>query len=243
MQEQTHSSLPPIAIVEDDADLLANMEEYLRMVGFDVWGVPSAEAFYRRYLVSPVDVVILDIGLPGEDGLSVARHLKGLPHLAVIIISGRDQSVDRVAGLRAGADRYLVKPINLEELAANIEAICRRHPARMADEPSPSLSGDRWLLDAQAWQLTAPDGKTLKLTAREFTLVKLLFMAQGQTVGRDAIADSIYGSRILTRNERLDVLVARLRKKAVTAFDRPLPIKTIPQTGYLFSAPAVLDQV
>jgi len=236
------STSSKIAVVDDDADLRASIEDYLRVMGFEVWGVGSAEAFYRRYLVEPVGVVILDIGLPGEDGYSVAQHLKELPNLAVVIVSGRDQMADRLAGLRAGADRYLVKPIELEELAANLEALCRRFPANPIERPSPEEAGGNWLLDTQDWQLTAPDGNRLKLTPREFTLLKLLFMAPGQTVGRQAIADSLFGSRILTRNDRLDVMMARFRKRAMEAFGQPIPIKTVPQSGYAFTAPAVMDQ-
>ena len=103
---------PRIAIIEDDPDLRDTMVDYLQSEGYPAWGVESAEFFYRRYAVEKIDIVIVDIGLPGEDGLSVTAHLHGLPELAVIIVSARGTLDDRLAGLRAGADRYLVKPVD-----------------------------------------------------------------------------------------------------------------------------------
>lgn len=115
-----------IALVEDDNDLRSSTEEFLQATGHRVWGVATAEAFYRRFVIDPVDIVILDIGLPGEDGLSLAHLLRANPAIVVIILSARDAVEDRLAGLRTGADRYLVKPINLLELAANVKAVAKR---------------------------------------------------------------------------------------------------------------------
>ncbi|MDP2852107.1 MAG: response regulator transcription factor [Gallionella sp.] len=131
MTSHMHEMLARIAVVEDDADLLDTMLEYLKIQGYPAWGVRNAEDFYRRFAADVVDVVVLDIGLPGEDGISVARHLRDLPDLTIIIVSARDALDDRLVGLKAGADRYLVKPVNLIELVANIEAVGRRpaHPA------------------------------------------------------------------------------------------------------------------
>lgn len=235
-----------IAVVEDDTDLLDTMLEYLKAQGYPAWGVCSAEEFYRRFAVDAVEVVVLDIGLPGEDGISAARHLRELPNLTVIIVSARDGMDDRLAGLKAGADRYLVKPVNLAELVANIEAVGRRpaHPAsnsatgRIQEEkPKNGL----WHLAKQDWRLTEPGGKALDLTAREFLLLKCLFEANGETVSKRAIADKIIGPRILNSDERLDVMLARLRKKCMTTLMQPLPVKTVHQVGYAFTAPAVIE--
>jgi len=246
MASQTHEMLACIAVVEDDADLLDTMLEYLKMQGYSAWGVRNAEDFYRRFAVDAVDVVVLDIGLPGEDGISVARHLRELPNLTVIIASARDALGDRLVGLKAGADRYLVKPVDLAELVANIEAVGRRpaHPAagyatgRMREEQP---TAGFWCLAKHDWRLTGPDGKTLGLTAREFLLLKYLFEANGETVPRKVIADKIIGSRIFNSDERLDVMLARLRKKCMVTLGQPLPVKTVHQVGYTFTAPAVIE--
>lgn len=239
-------ALARVAVVEDDSDLLDTMLEYLKMQGYPVWGVRSAEDFYRRFVADVADVVVLDIGLPGEDGISVASHLRNMPNLTVIIVSARDALDDRLAGLKAGADRYLVKPVDLAELVANIEAAGRRlvHPAtesatEQVQEEKPKAG--LWRLARQGWRLTGPDGKTLGLTAREFLLLKHLFEANGETVSRKMIADKIIGPRIFNSDERLDVTLTRLRKKCMTALGQSLPIKTVHQVGYAFTAPAVID--
>lgn len=235
-----------IAVVEDDADLLNTMLEYLQIQGYPAWGVCNAEDFYRRFAVDVVDVVVLDIGLPGEDGISAARHLRELPNLTIIIVSARDALDDRLAGLKAGADRYLVKPVDLAELAANIEAVGRRpaHPAALPAaeqirEEKPQAGF--WRLAKQGWRLTGPDGKALGLTAREFLLLKCLFEANGETVPRKVIADKIIGPRIFNSDQRLDVMLARLRKKCAATLGQSLPVKTAHQVGYAFTAPIAIE--
>jgi len=118
-------SLPKIAVVEDDEDLLDNVVRYLQIHEFDVWGATNAEAFYKQLLKSPVDVVILDINLPSEDGFCVAEYLQDMPEMIVIIISARRSVDDRLKALDLGAERYLVKPVDFNELVANIHAAMR----------------------------------------------------------------------------------------------------------------------
>ena len=264
-----HHPHPPIriAIVEDDADLLLSTQEFLSAAGYQVWGASSAEIFFRRCAAEPVDIVLLDIGLPGEDCLSVAALLQANTRIAVIILSARDAIEDRLAGMRAGADRYLVKPVNLIELAANIDAVAKRLgiqaapptsapvtppapvPALPPAQPSqnryarrasdtPSAHQQRhWRLATQDWTLTAPEGSSLRLSAREFDLVHRLVMAQGQTVPKKELADAIFGPRVINGSERINVLLARLRKKAAQSLTQELPIKTAHQVGYAFTAP------
>lgn len=249
------TTTPRIAIVEDDHDLLLSTQEFLAAAGYPVWGAETAEAFYRRFVVDPVDVVILDIGLPGEDGLSVAQLLQANPAIAVIILSARDAVEDRLAGLRAGADQYLVKPVNLLELAANIDAVGKRlnltkarpqlelpHQTRRTVD-SKTDTGDvsaYWSLSVQDWYLKSPEGDMLKLTAREFAVLHHLIRVQGQAVPKRQLADEIFGARILNSGERLNVLIARLRKKGLETLNQELPIKTVHQLGYAFTAPVSL---
>ena len=240
---------PRIAIVEDDADQRHNIEEFLLDAGYSVWGAGSAEAFYRQFMASPVDVVILDIGLPGEDGLTVAKLLQGKPQVAIIILSARDSLVDRLSGLRSGADRYLIKPVNLLELAANIDAVGKRlvlhttassmaEPGTSVTEPTPG----HWNLATKDWVLTAPGGSTLHLTTHEFTLLNGLIRAQGKVVSKQELITHILGPRAQNGSERLNLLVTRLRKKASETFAEPLPLKTAHQLGYAFTATARLSQ-
>lgn len=243
-------SKPSIAIVEDDSDQLHSIEEFLLDSGYSVWGAGSAEAFYKGFTVQPVDVVLLDLGLPGEDGLSVASLLKSRPEVGVIILSARDSLDDRLAGMRAGADRYLVKPVNLLELAANIDATASRLAPRTAVDPAGSLIAATisvakaacWVLAMKDWVLSSPQGKCLQLTTHEFMFLQQLLRADGQPVPKRDLSTHLFGARAQNGAERLNLLLTRLRKKAAEAFSEPLPVKTLHQIGYAFTASAQLVQ-
>ena len=245
-----------IAIIEDNSDLLQSTVEYLSFAGYTVWGVASAEAFYKQFVVSPAEIIVIDIGLPGEDGLSVASLLNGNPNLKVIIVSANTSLESKLAGLRTGADRYLTKPLDFAELAANIDALSR-HNATLnhatlnpvagqmtsgAEASSqPSEPGEAWLLSSQNWLLVTPYGKQVQLTVREFGFLQQLFVAQGQPVTKRKLAETIFGSRPINSGERLTVLVARLRKKCLTATGEDLPLKTAHMIGYAFAARTSID--
>lgn len=240
-------SKPSIAIVEDDVDQLHSIEEFLLDSGYNVWGVDSAEAFYRGFTQRPVDVVILDVGLPGEDGLSVASLLKSKPEVGIIILSARDSLNDRLAGMRAGADRYLVKPVNLLELAANIDATA----SRLAPRAGPAEAGavapvaappTPWVLAIKDWVLTSPQGQQLQLTTHEFMFLQQLMRADGQPVSKRDLSAHLFGARAQNGAERLNLLLTRLRKKAAETFSEPLPVKTLHQIGYAFTATVQLAQ-
>ena len=239
---------PHIAIVEDDSDQLHSIEEFLLDSGYNVWGADSAEAFYKGFTVRPVDVVILDLGLPGEDGLSVASLLKSRPEVGVIILSARDALNDRLAGMRAGADRYLVKPVNLRELVANIDATANRLAPRVAVtgleiSARAHAPAAAWVLAVKDWTLISPQGKQLKLTTHEFMFFQHLLRAQGQQVSKRELSEHLFGARAPNGAERLNLLLTRLRKKAAEAFAEPLPVKTLHQIGYAFTADAQVTQV
>lgn len=234
---------PRIAIVEDDRDLMQSYQDYLQAAGYTVWGVASAEAFYKQVLLTPVDVLILDVNLPGENGISVAEHLRAVPQLAVIIVSARNTLDDRLRGLKAGADRYLVKPIDFSELVATIETIGRRPLAAVSwsHENTQSLAPAIWHLHKKDWQLIDPNGKLIALSQHELALLNLLFEAAGEVVSKKVIAAKIIGSRVQNGSGRLDVMLHRLRVKSVQAFGQAIPIKTVLNVGYAFTEALVID--
>jgi DNA-binding response OmpR family regulator len=179
----------------------------------------------------------------------VATLLKDKPQVAVIILSARDSLVDRLAGLRSGADRYLIKPVNLMELAANIDAVAKRLALHTAASTrvvphiqSSEPAQGQWNLATKDWVLTAPGGATLHLTTHEFTLLHGLIRAQGKVVPKQALITQILGPRAQNGSERLNLLVTRLRKKASDTLAEPLPLKTAHQLGYAFTAAARLSQ-
>jgi DNA-binding response OmpR family regulator len=230
------SSLPyQIALVEDDDDLRDSIVDFLCIKGYAAWGVGSAEAFYSRLSIEAVDLLIADIGLPGDDGFAVTRYVQHLG-LPVIILSGRNTSMDRVGGLEAGANRYLVKPIDLVELVANIEAVRRAVAPVVTVVPIVAFDvSGRWRLDTTNWRLRAPNGRVLSLTAKEFVLLKLLVDAGPVPVDKHHLAASIW--RGSSDPHRVDVLMTRLRSKAQQNLEQPLPVKSVPALGLVLTVP------
>ena len=231
-----------IAIIEDDVDLLEITLQYMRIAGFSAWGVGNGDAFYKKLAIDPVDVVMIDVGLPGEDGFSISRHLRSIPDLSVIIVSSHDTLDDRLTGLETGADRYMVKPVNLDELIANIRAMAHHKGVDTAVPAIKPLEAAMfWHLSSQFWTLTSPAGKVLSLTVREYRLLEILIAAEGRNISKQEIANDIIGKRMVNASERLDVLLARLRKKANDTLHEALPIITLHMHGYAFTAPAKIQ--
>lgn len=220
-----------VAIVEDDDDQRDSIVDFLSLLGYSVWGGGSGEALDRRIAGAPVDVVVLDVGLPGEDGFSIARRLRSLSAVGIVMLTARDGLEDCLAGLDSGADSYLVKPLYLRELAANIDAVARRiKPSRPAEKET------CWRLEQEGWHWVSPDGTRLKLTAKEYLFVRCLARAGGETVTRDTLAAELGGDASTFSNNRLDVLVSRLRKKGDEAFGRPVPVKAVTALGFALTA-------
>jgi DNA-binding response OmpR family regulator len=157
-----------------------------------------------------------------------------VPSLAVIIVSARNALHDRLAGLKAGADRYLVKPVDFRELVANIEAATRR---KAAGASRASTSSEGWKLISLDWRLVSPTGIAVQLTDREYRFLHLLIEANGQAVARRDIVDALFGPHLINCSERVDVMVARLRRKAAAEHLPTLPVRTVRQVGYTFTAP------
>jgi DNA-binding response OmpR family regulator len=234
-------SLPRIAIVEDDPDLRDSLTEYLQAHGFRAWSVASAEAFYKRLTVAPVDAVVLDIGLPGEDGLSICQYLRAHDvRIGIVFLTARNLRNDRLTGLGAGADAYLVKPVDMDELILLLKRLGQRGGIDPA--PSPAAAPEApWRLTGRDWQLVSPDGRTLKLTAREHRLLGLLIEAKGAVVPKRQLCAELFGPQIRLGDDRLEVMVSRLRKKGRDACGLALPIQTAHAEGYAFGAFARID--
>lgn len=248
-----------IAVVEDDVFLREPMLEFLEKSGHDVWGASNASELYRQMLVHPVDVVILDVSLPGEDGFSAARHLRRLENLLLVIVSPNSALDDRLNGMSAGADLYLSKPVDLPQLNRELQALAAaRHEPPTASQPdysrlashapaagntTPASNNEPpWRLSMMEWTLTAPNGQQLTLTAKEFRFMLALVEASGEAVSKARVAASLGSPEISSPSEsnRIDVLLARLRKKGLQTFGSPLPIKTVTAYGYALSARCTL---
>lgn len=228
--------LPRIAVVEDELDILESTVDFLRALGYPVWSASSGEAFFSQLPASPVDVVVLDVQLPGEDGFSVANRLHQEYQLGIVIVSARSTLDDRLTGLARGADVYLVKPLDLRELVANIESVYRRLGKGSTDAESASVANS-WLLDAQDWDLQTPGGGVLPLTPKEFLLVRALVDARGEVVSKARIASVLGGERGAGAVDfhAIDVLVARLRRKCQDSLGIPLPVRTVTGIGFVLT--------
>lgn len=225
-----------IALVEDDDALRDDiLVPGLRASGYDAEGFRSPVELYRRMLVVSFDVAVLDVGLPDEDGLSVARHLRSGSPLGIIMLTGRGHSADRVQALGEGADAWLAKPVEVEVVAATIASLLRRMrmPAAtpVAAEAEPSLP--RWRLLAQGWRLTAPSGREVALNRSERAVLECLFAAKGEPVARERLIEALGESPDEFDPHRIDMLIHRLRRKAEEQLDEPLPLRSVRGRGYV----------
>lgn len=249
--EASHTlSLPRIAIVEDEPDLRDNVQRFLEAKGYPAWGADSAESFYRQFAVAGADIVVLDIGLPGEDGLSVTSHLAGRSDIGIVILSARGSLDDRLQGMERGADLYLVKPVDLRELLAGIDALWRRLGAAKTARPTPAPAGDaaapkvaapHWRLDRASWSLVSPEEAVIPLTPKEYAFLSRLVEKCGQPVPKAHIVLAFGGEPDEFDFHRVEMLLSRLRRKGQEITGGPLPIKALPGFGLVFTGQCVFS--
>lgn len=235
-----------IAVVEDEASLRADVVEYLSACGHVVVGCEDGRALDRELAKRLADLIVLDINLPGEDGFSIAKRLREQSDVGIIMLTARGVNVDRVVGLEIGADVYLVKPVELRELEAQVRSLSRRLRVGGASNPPPETApahGDsQWVYDQLAWALVSPEGGSAKLTANERIFVSLLVERPGEPVSRSAIFKAL-GKREWDSGDRsVDSMVRRLRAKGQETLGRELPIEAVHGTGYAFTAPVMVKQ-
>jgi two-component system, OmpR family, response regulator PhoP len=238
-------SKPRLAIIEDNQDLREELTFFLEAKGYAVWGVKSAEAFWRELHARPADIVLVDLGLPGEDGFSVIDYLRQLSGVGLIIITARGDSQDRLRGLELGADLYLVKPVNFAKLVGDIEALWERLREKI---PVPSAaeslavvssadasggSAQTWTLDAASHRLIDPNGKALDLTPQEYALLEVLQAHPGEVYAKRMLHDVLFGMSPEIDTHRIDVILSRLRQKALQQKIR-IPVRTLFGRGLVF---------
>lgn len=216
-------------MVEDDAELLEQiLLPALREAGFDVVGMTSSLQLYRMWAGTSFDLVMLDVGLPDDDGVEIARHLRGLsPSIGIVLYTAYGGAGDRVRGLRAGADAYLVKPLDVDEVVQTIRNVLRR--VRKEEAPA----GDGWALVQQGWRLRTPSGATVGLNQAERQTLAALAAAARTPVPRDALIAALAGDVDGFDPHRLEMLVYRLRRKCVEQSGDVLPLRTVRGVGYM----------
>ena len=221
-----------ILVVDDDPGIREVLCDYLGQHGYQARGAASAAEMDRALASGPTDLIVLDLMMPGEDGLSVVRRLSGTP--PVVMLSAMGEDTDRIVGLELGADDYLAKPCNPRELLARIRAVLRR--PRDDDTPAEAaLAFDGWTFDLVRRELTRADGEAVQLSAGEFGLLRAFVERPGRILTRDQLLEAARGSEADVFDRAMDVQISRLRKKLDDGSGRDLII-TIRGEGYRFDA-------
>jgi two-component system, OmpR family, response regulator len=231
---------PHILVVEDDAEISRLISRYLRGSGFHVSVAPDGRNLDRLLQDNHVDLIVLDLMLPGEDGLSLCRRLRTHSAIPVIMLTAKGDELDRIIGLEMGADDYLAKPFNPRELLARIRAVLRRVSAgaQAAALRARKLSFMGWQIDCLLRELRDPNGARIILTGAEFCLLQVMCERAGRVLSRDQLLDLTQARTAGSLGRSIDVLISRLRRKIERDLRDPEIIKTVRSGGYLF-APAV----
>ncbi|HEX3863928.1 MAG TPA: response regulator [Stellaceae bacterium] len=232
-----------ILVVDDEPQIRELIEDYLAGEGYRVSTANDGAGMRRILAQSPADLVILDLMLPGEDGLTLARVLRSESGIGIIILTGRGETVDRIIGLEMGADDYLSKPFHLRELLARVKSVLRRVQTRTEDvTPAPSGRSHArfagWSLDLSGRELISPTGAEVRLTTGEFDLLTAFVSNANQVLSRDRLLDLARNREAGPLDRTIDVQVGRLRRKLEDDPQNPALIKTVRGSGYIFT-PAV----
>lgn len=226
-----------IMIVEDDNEIRSLLADFLKREGYVPVCAEDGVAMDRALAAQRPDLVVLDLMLPGEDGLSICRRLRARSELPILMLTAKSDDIDRIVGLELGADDYLPKPFNPRELLARIRAILRRadRPAAMT-VPSRRVTFDRFIADLDARSL-AFDGTTIDLTAAEFELLACFLERPKRVLSRDQLLDWTRGRSADPFDRTIDVSISRLRRKLSGADEQAATIiKTVRNGGYLFTS-------
>jgi len=233
---------PHILVVDDDEDITSLLCSYLGRFNYVAHAAGDAPAMWAALQAHPVALVLMDLMLPGTDGLSLARQLRERSNLPFIILTARCDPADRVVGLEMGADDYISKPFEPRELVARIQAVLRRSGAQ-ATPAAPAPRGEvvrfqGWRLHRDTRQLTSPEGQEITLSTAEYQLLSTFLRSPGQIVSRAQLMLEARGRQLSVSGRSIDLLVSRLRQKlADQAGDADL-IRTVRGAGYVFDVPA-----
>ncbi|GLQ05322.1 response regulator [Sneathiella chinensis] len=225
-----------ILVVDDDPDLRKTLRATLERENYEIAEASDANEMKSVFAEDDFDLVVLDLMLPGEDGLSLTRYLKERSNVGVIILTGKGESVDLIIGLEMGADDYVAKPYNRRELLARIKSVLRRS-TKTTVNGTPERSGTHvnfsgWSLDLPHHKLAAPDGTDVPLTMAEFQLLRVLLETPGQPVDREQLSLLIFNKELKENSRNIDALVRRLRQKLEIGQDQQQMIKSVRGSGY-----------
>lgn len=230
---------PHILVVDDHRDIRDLLAKYLAQHEMRVTLADGGAAMKKALKTSAVDLVVLDIMMPGEDGLSLCRHLRATTALPVILLTARAEDTDRVVGLEIGADDYVTKPFNPRELVARIKAVLRRArslPPERAPLDARQIRFDRWILDVNRRELLDEEGVATPLSTADYKLLSAFLNHPRRTLSREQLLDLTSGRAAQVFDRSIDNQVSRLRKKLEADPKKPALIKTVWGGGYVLAA-------
>ena len=214
-----------ILLIEDEEEIADLLQLYFEREGYRLVHTPSGEKGLDRLQQGDVRAALLDIGLPGIDGIEVCRRIRTKSDIPIIMLTARDSEVDKIVGLEIGADDYVTKPFSPRELVARVKAVLRRSEERPVEVQTVELSG--FVVDSGRRQVTEPNGNVVRPTAREFDLLWYLVTHRGLVLSRGQILEAVWGYDYFGETRTVDVHIRQLRKK-LTA----IPIETVWGVGY-----------
>ena len=233
-QDQRH-----ILVCDDEEDVREMVSEYLLRRGFIVSTAKDAVELRAVLEDKPIDAIVLDINMPGEDGLSALRSLRAGNDLPVIMLTATAEVVDRILGLEMGADDYLSKPVDLRELEARLKTVLRRRSVsaeKTSEEPKSTgnVQFGPCVLDLESALLFGPDGEEISITAMEFSLLKVFANNRGRVLNRDQLLDQAHDRDWDPFDRSIDIRISRLRRKIEPNAQKPEVIRTVRGIGYVF---------
>jgi two-component system OmpR family response regulator len=230
-----------ILIVDDDAEIRTLLRDYLERNGLRASAVADGRAMRAALADGRYDLVVLDLMLPGEDGLTLCRELRAHSNLPVIMLTARGEDTDRIVGLEMGADDYLPKPFNPRELLARIKVVLRRAPSPLPEDASAArrLQFAGWTLEVARRQLVSPAGVVTPLSGGEYRLLRIFLDRPQRVLSRDQLLDLTRGREAAPYDRSIDVQVGRLRRRL--ADDAAALIQTVRGEGYVLAAEVVAE--
>lgn len=230
---------PHILVVDDHRDIRDSLVQFLEKNGRRATAAENAEAARRILREGKIDLVTLDIMMPGEDGLSLCRHIRETTGTPIILLTARGEEIDRIIGLELGADDYVLKPFSPRELLARIDAVLRRvnASARAGEASGEALKFDRWTLRVPERDLVDENGLSHELSTGEFRLLLTFLQRPRAVLSRDQLLDLAFDRGADVFDRAVDTQVSRLRRKIEADPQDPKLIKTVWGAGYVFAAP------
>ena len=257
--EKVQSRFPPLAqlrilcgmdtpthilVVDDDRDIRTLLADYLDGNGFRTLTASSGSEMRKILDASRIDLVVLDLTLPGEDGLTLCRNLRAQSSLPVIMLTARSEPLDRILGLEMGADDYLAKPFEPRELFARIRSVLRRTnalPPNMMTAEARAMVFGNWRLDLLARHLVTADGTVVALSGAEFRLLKVFLEHPNRVLNRDQLLELTHGREADPFDRSVDIQISRLRQKLGDDARTPRILKTVRNEGYVLAAVVTID--